>query len=52
MSGEDPNRKVKDRLIEENLRRAFTSKATEDVPAELLSLLEQLKSQDEGKDRG
>lgn len=52
MSAEDPNRKVKDRLIEENLRKAFTNKASEDVPAELLSLLEQLKSQDEGKDRG
>lgn len=47
MSSEDPGRNVKDRLIEENLKRAFTDKAKEDVPPELLALLEQLKSQDD-----
>lgn len=47
MASEDPNRKVKDRLIEENLKRAFSDKASEEVPSELLSLLEQLRSQDE-----
>lgn len=34
-------------LIKENLRRAFLDKATEELPTDLLALLEQLRGQDE-----
>lgn len=34
-------------LIKENLRRAFQDRATEELPTDLLSLLEQLRGQDE-----
>ncbi len=37
----------KENLIKENLRRAFDDKATEDLPTDLLALLEQLRGQDE-----
>ena len=52
MTTKDPAQQIKDHMIEENLKRAFTDKANEDVPTELLSLLAQLKSQDEENDRG
>ncbi len=47
MSAKDAARQVKEQLIEENLKRAFTSKANEAVPDELLALLEKLKAQDD-----
>ncbi len=47
MTTRDPMRSRKDKLIEENLKKAFEDKANEDVPPELLALLDKLKSQDE-----
>lgn len=46
MATEKIPRHLKDRLIEENLKRAFAEKASEDVPAHLLNLLEELRKQD------
>ncbi|WP_394178322.1 NepR family anti-sigma factor [Yoonia maritima] len=36
-----------DNLIKENLRRAFEDKASEELPAELVALLAQLRDQDD-----
>lgn len=47
MSAKETARQIKDQLIEENLKRAFSSKANEAVPDELLALLDKLKAQDE-----
>ena len=47
MSAKDESQQIKDQLIEENLKRAFTSKASEAVPDELLALLSKLKEQDD-----
>ena len=43
----DDRRKPNESMIKENLQRAFQDKATEDLPAELLALLAQLRDQDE-----
>ncbi len=47
MSAKDTARQIKDQMIEDNLKRAFTSKANEAVPDELLALLDKLKAQDD-----
>ncbi|MEL6572553.1 MAG: NepR family anti-sigma factor [Pseudomonadota bacterium] len=47
MSAKDTARRIKDQMIEDNLKRAFTSKANEAVPDELLALLDKLKAQDD-----
>lgn len=52
MTADDPTRKIKDKMIEENLKRAFTDKASEKVPDELMSLLDQLRAQEKENDRG
>jgi len=51
MATEKIPRNLKDRLIEENLKKAFADKASEDVPAELLNLLEELRKQDQSNGR-
>ena len=43
-------RNLKDRLIEENLKRAFADKASEDLPDQLVKLLENLREQDRSDD--
>ncbi|MEL6641952.1 MAG: NepR family anti-sigma factor [Pseudomonadota bacterium] len=50
MSAKDTAQQIKDQLIEENLKRAFTSKANEAVPDDLLALLDKLKAQDDAND--
>lgn len=52
MAPPKPSRKINKDMIEENLRKAFSDKAKEDVPDTLLSLLAQLKAQDEADGRG
>jgi hypothetical protein len=46
MSDDTPQAR-KENLIRENLRRAFDDKATEELPSDLLALLEQLRGQDD-----
>ena len=52
MAPSNSSRKVNKEMIEENLKKAFADKAKEDVPDTLLSLLAQLKAQDEADGRG
>lgn len=46
MEDPDPAPQPNEDLIEENLKKAFSEKAKEDVPKELLDLLEQLRQQE------
>lgn len=52
MEPSDTERSLRDRFIEENLKRAFAAKANEDVPDELLELLDRLKAKEEKDGRG
>lgn len=48
----DESRPTVERQIDENLRRVYQQMVEESVPDKLMSLLEQLRQQDAGKDSG
>lgn len=47
MSDENETDRPRTALIKEQLRRSFQDKASEELPADLLSLIEKLREQDE-----
>lgn len=47
MSDDNQHENQRTALIKEQLRRSFQEKATEELPADLMSLIEKLREQDD-----